>query len=72
MHSMFVYDLRWCAPQYFTESLYEKKQSIMTNDTEFAKLQAQVEGLESISTEKDTCIAEHEAIVKGSEGEVVW
>ena len=34
--------------------------------------QAQVEKLESAAAEKDTCIAQYEAIVKGSEGEVVW
>ena len=31
----------------FTEALYEKKQSIVAYDPEFAKLQAQVEQLES-------------------------
>ena len=54
-----------------TEALYEKKQSIMTYDAEFAKLQAQVEKLESTSAEKDSCIAEYETIAKGREGEVV-
>ena len=43
----------------------------MTYDTEFAKFQAQVEKLESASAEKDACIAEYEALVKGSEGEVI-
>ena len=45
------------------------KQSIVTYDAEFAKLHAQVEKLELVSTEKD---AEYEAIVKKSEGEVIW
>ena len=54
-----------------TEALYEKKQSVVTYDAEFAKLQAQMEKLESISAEKDSCIAEYEAIAKGSEGKVI-
>ena len=40
----------------------------MTYDAEFAKLQAQVEKLKSVSAEKD---AEYGAIVKESEGEVI-
>ena len=51
-----------------TEALYEKKQSIVPCDAEVAKLQAQVEKLESASAEK---AAEYEAIVKKSEGEVI-
>ena len=51
-----------------TEALYEKKQRIMTNDAKAAKLQAQVEKMESASAEKD---AEYDAIVKDSEGEVI-
>ena len=54
-----------------TEALYEKIQSIATYEADFAKLQVQVESLESAFAEKDTCIAEYEAIVKKSEGEVV-
>ena len=50
-----------------TEALYEKKQSIVTYDTEVAKTQAQAEMVESTSSDKD---AEYEAIVKKSEGEV--
>ena len=51
-----------------TEALYEKKQSTVTYDAEFAMLQAQVEKMESASAEKD---AGYEAIVKKSEGEVI-
>ena len=75
MHCMFLYDLRQYIYIYIyhvlTEALYEKKQSILTYDAEFAKLQAQAEKLESTSAGKDPCIGEYETIVKGSEGEVI-
>ena len=67
MHCVFVYDLSQFIPV-LTEAIYEKEQSIVTYDAEFAKLQVQVEKMESASAEKD---AEYEAIVKKSEGEVI-
>ena len=67
-----MYDLRQhISTIVLIEALYEKKQSIVPYGAEFAKLETQVEKLESASAEKDTCIAEYEAIVKKSEGEVV-
>ena len=69
MHYMFVNDLRQYIFQCFAVALYEKEHSVMTDDAEFAKLHAQVEILELASAQKDTCIAEYEAKVKGSEGE---
>ena len=67
-----VYDLRQhISTNVLTEALYEKKQGSVPYDAEFAKLETQVEKLESASAEKDTCIAEYEALVKKSEGEVV-
>ena len=54
---MLVYDLRECVFQWFTGALYEKEQSIVAYDAEFAKLQAQVE--------------QWEAAAKGSQGKVV-
>ena len=69
MHCIFVYDLSQCiSTNVLTEALYEKEQRIVTYDAEFAKLQVQVEKMESVSAEKD---AEYEAIVKKSEGEVI-
>ena len=67
-----MYDLHLglCVLQCFIGDLYEKKQSIMTYDAKFVHLQAQVERLESASAEKDTCIAEYEAMVKGSGGDI--
>ena len=56
-------------PNVLTEALYEKKQSIVTyDDVEYAKLQVQVEKIESASAEKD---AGNEAVVKKSEGEII-
>ena len=70
VHCVFVYDLWQCiSTNVLTEALYEKKQTIVTYDPEVDKLKAQVEKLESASVEKD---AEYEAIVKKSEGEVIW
>ena len=72
MHCRHDYvSLRQCIFQCFTEALYEKKQSIMTYNTEFAKLQAQVETLELSSVEREACIAKYEALVMGIEGEVI-
>ena len=69
MHCVFVYNLRQCIfTDVVTEALYEKKQSIVLHDSEFAKLQAQVKELESPSPGKDS---EYEAIVNKSEGEVI-
>ena len=66
---MFVHDLRQCIfTNVLTEALYEKKQGIVTYDAEVAKLQAQMEKMESATVEKDT---NYEAIVKKSEGEVM-
>ena len=65
-----VNDLRECIFQYFIEDLYDKKLSIMTYEANFAHLQAQVERLELASAEKDTCIAEYEALVNGSGGDI--
>ena len=50
-HCMPMSGMRECASQWFTEVLYEKKQSILTYDAEFAKLQAQVEQMESAAKE---------------------
>ena len=47
------------------------KQSSVTDDPEFAKLQAQIQDLESVCAEKDTRIVEYEAKVEKSEGEVI-
>ena len=67
-----MYDLHLaqCVFQCFIEALYEKKQSIMTYDAKLVHIQAQVERLESASAEKDTCIAEYEAMVKQSGGNI--
>ena len=54
-----------------TDALNEKIQSSATYEDDFAKLQVQVEKLESASAEKDTCIAGYEAKVKKIEGEVI-
>ena len=53
------------------EAPFENKQPIMVDDNETAKLQAKVEGLEATSAEKDTLIAECEALVKESEGLII-
>ena len=69
MHCVFVYNLRQCiSTNVLTEDPYEKKQNILTYDTEVVKFQAQVEKMESASAEKN---AEYEAIVKKNEGEVI-
>ena len=67
---MFVCDLRqFIFLNILTEALYGKKQSIVPyHDAEFAKLQVQVEKMESASAEND---AEYEAIIKKCEGEVI-
>ena len=66
---MFVCDLRQCiSTNAITEALYEKKQSIVPDDLEVAKLQTQVERLESGFAVKN---AEYEAIVQKSEGEFI-
>ena len=52
----------------FTESLYEKMQTIRTNEGKISDLQAKVEELLATSAEKDTLIANYEAIVKENEG----
>ena len=57
---------------YFIEALHEKKQTITTNDSEFAKLKAQVEEFKASSAEKDTLVAKCLAMVKESEGENIW
>ena len=57
LHCMLVYDLRGWVFQWFTGALYEKEQSIVAYDAEFAKLQAQVE--------------QWEAAAKGSQGKVI-
>ena len=52
---VFVYGLRQCIfTNVVTEALHEKKQSIVTYmyDAEFVKLQAQMEKMESASTEE--------------------
>ena len=67
-----LWDSVYLSTYVLTEALYEKKQSIVTYNTEVDKLQARVEKMESASTEKDACIAEYEAIIKKSEGEVIW
>ena len=62
-------DLKQCiSTNVPAEGLYEKKQSVVPYDAEFAKLQAQVEKLELASGEKD---AQYEAMVKKSEGKVI-
>ena len=69
MHYVFVYDLRQCISiNVLTEALYDKKQGTLSYNAEFAKLQAQVEKVESPFAEKG---AEYGAIVKKSECEVI-
>ena len=51
------------------ETLYEQKQTILSNDRKISTLQAKVEELEATSSEKDTLFAKYEVIVKESEGE---
>ena len=51
----------------FIEALYEKKQTIVTNESKISTLQAQ---LETTSVEKDTLIAKYEAMMKESKGEI--
>ena len=50
-------------------TVYEKTQSITTNEGKIAKLQAQVEKFEAISAEKSALTAKYEAIVKENEGQ---
>ena len=52
---------------FIIDDLFEKKQTIMSNEDEISKLQAQVE---ASSSEKDTLIAKFEAMAKKSEGKV--
>ena len=52
---------------FITDALFEKKQTIMTNEHEISKLQAQ---LEASSAEKDTLISTYEVMAKKSEGQV--
>ena len=60
-----------CFPdESFTETLYEKKQSMMTYEKETSKVQSQVDDLEATPAEKDTLIAKYEATLKESEGEI--
>ena len=54
----------------FVEALYEKKQSMMVNEIETAKLQAQVKELEATSVEKDNLIAKYETTLEEREGVV--
>ena len=62
-------NLRQCiSTNALTEAIYEKKQCIVTYDAEVAKLQAQVEKMESVSVQNDT---KYEANVKKSEGKVI-
>ena len=50
-----------------TDALFEKKQIMMTNEDDIAKLRAQVE---TSSAEKHTLIAKYEAMIKESEGQI--
>ena len=52
---------------FITDALFEKKQTIMTNENDISKLQVQVE---ATSAEKDTLIFTYEAMDKKSEGQV--
>ena len=52
----------------FTDSLYDKKQTIRTNKVKMSHLQSKVEELEASSAEKDTLIAKLKAIAKENEG----
>ena len=49
----------------FTDALFEKKQTIMTNENDIAKLQAQVK---TSYAEKESLIAKYEALLEKSEG----
>ena len=59
-------------PLHVLEALYEKKQAIMTYDTDIGKLQAQMEALKATSAEKDTFITKYEGIVKETKGEIIY
>ena len=50
---------------FITDSLFEKKQTIISNENDISKLQAQVE---ASSAEKLTLISKYEAMAKESEG----
>ena len=54
---------------FITDALYEKKQTLMTYDSELAQHQTKVEELEAMSTEKDTLVAKYKAMVKESKGQ---
>ena len=73
MFALYVCVLIWdqyISTNVLTEALYEKKESVVTYAAEVAKLQAQVEKLESAFYEKGICVAEYEAMVKKSEGAI--
>ena len=53
---------------FITGALYEKKQTVMTFESESVEYQAQVKELEAKSAEKDTLVVKYEAIVKESKG----
>ena len=72
MYCMLVYGRRQCIVQRFTEALCEKDQTIKTYDAKISKLQLQMEKSDSACTEKDTSLAEYEAIVKETKGRFSW
>ena len=55
--------------EFITDALFEKKQTIMTYESEMAQYQAQVKELEAKSAEKDTLVAKYEAMVKISKSQ---
>ena len=54
---------------FITDTLYEKKQTLMTYESESAQYQAQVEELEAQSAEKDTLVAKYDTMVKERKGQ---
>ena len=54
---------------FIADTLFEKKQTIMTYESQSAEHQAQLKELESKCAEKDTLVAKYEAVVKETKGQ---
>ena len=54
---------------FITDALFDKKQTLMTYESESAQYQAHVKELEAKSDEKDTLVAKYKATVKESKGQ---
>ena len=54
---------------FITDALYEKKQTLVTYESESAQYQALVDELEAKAAEKDTLAAKYDAMVKERKGQ---